>query len=354
MGLKKIQDRFLGGIKLKIMREFQLIEKIFKPLTKGCDAAQCLADDAAKISLKKNEELVISKDVMVENVHFLSDDGGFKIASKLLRVNLSDLAASGATPLYYMLGFSKTKDCDEKFLREFARGLKSVQDEFDLCLIGGDTVRSQEKFFSVTIFGKVKKWQILSRNQAKEGDLIFVSGTIGDAFIGFTKACESMKYFSQRHFFPTPRIELGKQLLAKKLSKCAIDISDGLLADLRHICHASKLDAEVFLTKIPFSIHAQKILKQVQDGGRVCSHPELVSGSKFTTLDLLSHGDDYELIFAVNPKNRKKILHLAKSLKLDLTCIGEFKKSTQKKFEVVLRNEKNQKIKIKKFGYEHF
>lgn len=327
------------------MAEFQIIEKYFKPLTKSHKAAQELRDDVAIIPQKKDETLVVSKDVFVENVHFLLTDGGFKIASKLLRTNLSDLAAAGAKPLYYLLGFSVTKNTDQKFLEEFADGLKSVQDEFDVCLIGGDTVSSEKNFFSITIFGGIKNGQALSRNCAKPGDLIFVSGSIGDASIGLAYSRNMLplsnklkKYFLGRHFFPTPRIELGKKLLEKKLSQCAIDISDGLLADLRHICLASGLDAEIFLDKIPFSAAAKR--------------------NKFDPMELISAGDDYELIFAANPKNVKKISALSKLLKLDLTCIGNFKKSPENKFEITLRSSSSptsgEKIKIKKFGYEHF
>lgn len=330
------------------MAEFQIIEKIFKPLTKGNKASQNLADDVAKISLKKNEELVISKDMFVENVHFLQKDGGFKIASKLLLSNLSDIAASGATPLYYMLGFSKNKNQDEKFLKGFARGLKSVQDKFGLCLIGGDTVSSNESFFSLTIFGIAKKGKILARNQAKKGDLIFVSGTIGDAFLGLS---HDDKFLKERHFFPTPRIKLGKELCEKNLSKCAIDISDGLLADLRHICEESKLDAEIFLEKIPISKPARQLLKHPKE--EISVGTELMY-KPLTVLDLLSGGDDYELVFSANKKDVAKIAQLAKKLKLDLTCIGEFKKISKKNPEITLRDDKNQKIKIEKFGYEHF
>lgn len=318
------------------MREFQLIEKFFKPLTKSCQAAQNLSDDVAKISLKSDEELIISKDVFVEDVHFLRQDGGFKIASKLLRTNLSDLASAGAMPIYYLLGFSKNRGVDEEFCSEFARGLKSVQDEFGLCLIGGDTVSTKKLFFSVTIFGVTKKDKILLRSQAKNGDLIFVSGSIGDAFLGRKLAFDC--HTIARHFFPTPRVELGKALLKNNLSSCAIDVSDGLLADLNHICQASELSAEIHLDQIPFSKSAQKFFE---------------TNSKIKPLDLLSAGDDYELIFATNPQNRKKILKLASALKLEISCIGEFKKSADKKFSITLRNRKNQKIKIKKLGHEH-
>ncbi|MBU6141117.1 MAG: thiamine-phosphate kinase [Proteobacteria bacterium] len=301
------------------MKEFQLIKKFFKPLAENQKAARGLEDDVAQIS-----DLVISKDMFVEDVHFLRADGGFKIASKLLRTNLSDLASAGATPLYYMLGFSKNKNTDEKFLRDFARGLKSVQSEFGLYLIGGDTVTSEKLFFSVTIFGKAKNGKVLSRNSAKNGDLIYVSGTIGDAFLGRTQKLS--KYFLDRHFFPTPRIKLGEKLLTKNLAKCAIDVSDGLLADLQHLCEASNLSAEINLEKIPFSKNSEN------------------------PLELISAGDDYELIFSTNPKNQKKISALAKEIKLDLSCIGKFTEAKKHKISLY---QKGKKIKITQLGYEH-
>jgi thiamine-monophosphate kinase len=322
------------------MKEFSLIEKIFKPLTNGCKAAQNLADDVAKISLKKDEELIISKDVFVEDVHFLLADGGFKIASKLLRTNLSDLAASGAKPVYYMLGFSKNKKISEKFLSDFGKGLKSVQDEFGLDLIGGDTASSKKLFFSVTIFGIAKKAENLSRQNAKAGDLIFVSGTIGDASLGLALRQKKIKadkktaeFLLDRHFFPSPRIKLGRALTQYKLAKCAIDISDGFLADLRQICKSSALDAEVFLEKFSFSKSAKKL--------------------ETAAINLLAGGDDYELIFCAPKKNLQKILALKKSLQLEISCVGELKKMSKKSPQIILRDANSKKIPIKKFGYEH-
>lgn len=328
------------------MKEFEIIEKFFRPLTNDHKAAHRLSDDVAKITPKTGYELVISKDLFCEDVHFLYRDGGFKIAAKLLRSNLSDLAAAGAEPLYYLLGFSKNKSLDEKFLREFARGLRITQDEFGLCLIGGDTVSSEKLFFSITIFGQVKKGEILSRDAAEDGDLIFVSGAIGDAFLGLKlSGLALMKiskkdeaYLLNRHFLPTPRIKLGKFLLSKKLSKCAIDVSDGLLADLNHIALESKLDADLWLDKIPFSRAAKNFL---------------MKNSNFNFLDLLTGGDDYELIFTAKPQNQQKIFTLAKALKLDVSCIGRFKKAAEKKSRITLFDAQNKKIKITKLGYEH-
>lgn len=301
------------------MREFQLIEKFFKPLTNKSKAALGLKDDVAQIN-----DFVVSKDMMVEDVHFLKSDGGYKIAAKLLRSNISDIASAGASPIFYMLGFSKNSSTDEKFCREFSKGLKETQKEFGISLIGGDTVSSEKLVFSLTIFGKKTKGKILNRSQAKDGDLIYVSGKIGDAFIGRTE--KTSKYFIDRHFFPTPRIELGKKLIEKNLSKCAADVSDGLLADIRQICLSSKLSAEIFLEKIPFSIKPKN------------------------PLDLVTAGDDYELVFSANPKNAKKIEQLSKELELDLTCIGNFKSAKNSEVSLISGGKK---IKLTKYGYEH-
>jgi thiamine-monophosphate kinase len=166
------------------MKEFALIKKYFLPLTDSHEFARNLSDDTAKITLAEDEELVISKDLFVQDCHFLLSDGGFLIAKKFLLVNLSDIAASGSQPAFYMLGFSKNKKFDSKFYREFALGLREVQDEFGISLIGGDTVESPMAFFSITIFGIAKKNQILRRNCGEEGDEIFVSGSVGDAGLG--------------------------------------------------------------------------------------------------------------------------------------------------------------------------
>lgn len=318
------------------MQEFQIINQFFKPLTNSNEESKGLKDDTAKISLASDEELVISKDMFVEDVHFLMQDGGFKIASKLLRTNLSDLAASGAKPLYYMLGFSKNDNIEERFIADFAQGLKSVQDEFHLSLIGGDTVASEKLFFSITIFGSVTKGQSLSRSQAKDGDLIYVSGNIGDAFLGRT--LKEDDYLMDQHFFPTPRIQLGRQLLKNQLSQCAIDISDGLLVDLERICQSSELTAEIYLQDIPLSEAAIKSLQK---------------NSKIKTLDLLSAGDDYELIFCANPKDQNKIQTLSHSLNLKLTCIGSIKNNSHITPKITLLDKDNQKLIMNKLGYEH-
>lgn len=324
-----------------MLSEFSIIEKFFEPLTNGVKAAQNLKDDVAKISLKEDEELLISKDLIVEDVHFLRKDGADKIAAKLLLSNLSDIASTGAKPVYYMLGFSKNSNVDEKFVEDFCLSLKEIQDEYKISLIGGDTVKSIDKlFFSVTIFGIIKKNQNLSRKNAEDNDLIFVSGLIGAAHLGLSLKMKDKKIselkleknekdaFLDKHFFPKPRINLGIELVKQKLSKCAIDISDGLLADLNHICTSSKMDAIIYQEKIP------------------------LASDKANFLDLVSGGEDYELIFTAKKSNKNKILQLAKKLKITLTCIG-FLQKTNKNPKIKILNKNNKEINFKKYGYEH-
>lgn len=319
----------------RIMQEFELIEKIFKPLSDAKSSFN-LSDDVARISIKPDEELIVSKDLLIENTHFLKDDCAYKIAKKALLSNLSDIASSGATPISYMIGFGKNNSLDNKFYQDFARGLKEIQKKFNIKLIGGDTVNSKEIVISITIFAKTKKNKILLRSKAKSDDLIFVSGFIGDSYLGLNN--KENKYFHDRHFFPSPRIKLGQELLKNNLSKCAIDVSDGFFLDLQRVCKASNLTAEISLSKIPISLEAKKHLQE---------------NSKINIFDLLSGGEDYELIFTVNKKNAEKVLQLAKSLKISLTYVGNFKKTLDNKHNVNLLDDQKNHIEIIKFGYEH-
>ena len=343
------------------MLEFEFINKILLPLTKKNSSSliqknpsQNLEDDVAVLNFNKDFDLIISKDIFIEDVHFLKSDGAQKIASKLLLTNLSDIASSGGEPLYYMMGFTKNSTLNDDFYHEFGEALKVLQQKYKLTLIGGDTSNSTKLFYSITIFGKVKKNKILARKNAKNGDLIFVSNSIGDAFLGLDiklKKLEKLEKYQKKlldkHFYPQPRIKLAQELINQNLSKCATDISDGLIADLSNICKSSKLNAEIYLSQIPLSSEAKIYLK---------------NNPKINVLELLSGGDDYELIFSINPKNLSKIVEISKKLNLKLTCIGKFFKESNyyanKNFSVFLFPDEQNKssqtlIEITKKGYEH-
>lgn len=325
--------------------EFSIIKEYFLPLTKGCKSANFLQDDCAIISSNKDKELVISKDLISEDIHFSKESGAYNIAAKLLKTNLSDLASNGAKPLYYMLGFSQ-KNLDENFIKEFCRGLKVVGDEFNIALIGGDSIKVRDGLcFSITIFGEATKGHALKRNQAQKGDLIFVSGYIGDAFLGLQilqnkVICNNKaykKYLIDRHLQPKPKVILGMELVKKQLSKCAIDVSDGFLADLQHIAQTSKLDAIIDQQNIPISKAAQYCLEHNQN---------------IALQDLISGGDDYELIFTA--QNHQKIQSLAKKLSLNISWVGEFKKSTSPYRKIQLLDQQQNEVKISKYGYQHY
>lgn len=331
------------------MKEFDVVKEFFLPLTNNHNFCQGLIDDVASIEIKESEQLVVSKDVFVEDTHFYQKDGGFNIAAKLLLTNLSDIAASGAKPLCYMLGFSKNRQTNKKFCEQFANGLKTVQNQYKIFLLGGDTVGSKNGlFFSITIFGVAKKGEVLKRSQAEDGDLIFVSGTIGDAGLGLierkkelTETKNYQKQLIKRHYLPTPRIALGNFLLKNKLSKCAIDVSDGLLSDLRHLSFGSNLTAKIFFDQIPISVSANKFLD---------------ANPTHSRLNLLSSGDDYELIFAAQKSKKGQIVELAKSLNISISEIGYFYKTASKPTIELFDSSSNsapRAIRIKKFGYEH-
>lgn len=324
------------------IQEFDIINRYFKPLAADFKTSLNLEDDAAKITIKNDEELVVSKDMIVQDVHFNFDDGARNIASKLILSNLSDIASCGASAKYYLLGFCINEKIDEKFCQEFCDELKKIQDKFNISLIGGDTVSSKKGlFFSITVFGVVKKNKFLSRKMAKNQDLIYVTGTIGDSFLGYKFKNDAkiskkdQEYFLKRHFQPSIHLDFANQLVKNNLSKCAIDVSDGLLADLKHICKASKLSANIFLDKIGIS----KIAKKYVDKN-LCSIQDLISG-----------GEDYELIFTINKKDEKKLLSLAKKFNICLNKIGFMEKSLE--FEVNLFDKNNNKVKIEKYGYQH-
>jgi thiamine-monophosphate kinase len=322
------------------MDEFKLINKYFHPLTNNSIESQKLEDDVAILS----DNIVVSKDLLAQDVHFRISDGAYNIANRLIRSNLSDIASSGSTPLHYMLGFCKNKHTDDQFLTQFSKALKEINQEFNIHLLGGDTIKSTDKlFFSITIFGKTNG-SILSRNNARPGDLIFVSGNIGDAFLGrmiledkIQTTKNNSDYLISRYYKPNPRIQLGQELIKHNLSKCAIDISDGLFSDIKHICRASNLKSTILHNKIPLSRQAKDILQKNKN----ISH-----------MDLFSAGDDYELIFTTAKDNENKIYDLSEELQIPLTKIGSLE-SSQKNNQPITLIQDNKEIKIDKFGYEH-
>ncbi len=249
-------DRRSGRLALG---EFQLIAKYFAPLAESSPGALGLSDDAAYLAMRSGDELVATTDAVVEGVHFLNDDPPRMIAAKALRVNLSDLAAKGAAPCGYLLALCLPDWVDEPWLAGFCDGLAGDQKRYAAPLLGGDTTSTPGPLVvSITALGSVPAGLAIHRSGAHPGDLVFVSGTVGDAGAGLEllqarkgsgDADESM--LIGRYHLPEPRLALGQRL--RGIASAALDVSDGLIADLNHIAEVSRVRIAVDALRVPLS-----------------------------------------------------------------------------------------------------
>ncbi len=315
--------------------EFEWIDRLLRPLAAGFPGALGLRDDAALVDVPEGRQLVIAKDALVAGVHFLPDDPADLVAGKLLRVNLSDLAAMGAEPLAYLTVVARPADLPDSWLEAFARGLARDQALFDLHLIGGDTVSTTGPVvLSLTILGLVERGRALRRHGARPGDLVCVSGTLGDAALGLrilrglAAPPELALPVIERYRTPRPRLSLGRAL--RGIASAAIDVSDGLLADLQHILETSGVGAVVEAAEIPLS-----------EAGR------MLPGARSSAL---SGGDDYELLFTLPAERRSLLPTLAEQLDLPLTVIGRIR--AEPGLEVV--DEEGRPMRLDRLGWRHF
>src|SRR5947209_18273045 len=244
--------------------EFERIRRFFAPVPGPGGLG--LGDDAAHVDCDPGKRLVVTADAIVAGVHYFPDDPPDLIARKLLRVNLSDLAAMGARPLHYVLTTALPAELGPEWLARFAEGLAEDQRRYGIALLGGDSVGTLgAAVLSLTAIGEVEAGREIRRSGAKPGDLVWVSGTIGDAFLGLDLlrgtypdlATEHRDYLARRFRLPEPRTELGSRLCG--IARAMIDVSDGLLADLGHICETSRVAASVELDLLPLTV-ADRVL----------------------------------------------------------------------------------------------
>lgn len=317
----------------KLPDEFELIDRYFRPLTAGREGALGLADDAALIDVPAGRRLVVTADALVAGVHFFPADAPDLIGRKMLRVNLSDLAAMAALPLGYVMTCAFPASIGEAWLAGFAAGLARDQAEFGITLLGGDTTATPGPLtLSVTAFGTVKKGRELRRSGAAAGDLVAVSGTIGDAALGYQRLSGRIGAFPgdeeliERYRLPQPRLSLGQKLIG--IATAAMDISDGLVADMKHICQASKLAAVIEAERLPLSRRAHDLLT---------NQPARIS-------IVLTGGDDYELLFTVPAARQDELAGLP------VTVIGRMEEGQG----VKVLDAQGQTIDVGRGGYRHF
>lgn len=321
--------------------EFALIAQHFAPLAKSSEGALGLLDDAALLDVAPGQTLVLAADMAVEGVHFTSDDPPELIGRKVLRYNLSDLAAMGAAPVAYLLTLAKPAHRSSDWVGAIAAGLAMDQEAFQIDLIGGDTSASPgPAMLSITVIGSVGSGDALKRSGARPGDAVFVSGTIGDGALGLKSVTgdldrlepDNRAFLEDRYRLPQPRLALGRALAG--IATAAIDVSDGLVADLAHICQASGAGAVIEAPLVPLSPAAKAVLL----------------GGQIALSTLLTGGDDYELLFCVPEDRLDAVSRLEEGGDVPITRIGRISEGSG----VEALGEDGKPLSIGSGGFRHF
>jgi thiamine-monophosphate kinase len=266
--------------------EFGRIARYLAPLATALPGAYGLTDDAASLTVPPGEDLVVTTDALVERVHFLPGDPPDDLAAKLLAVNLSDLAAKGATPLCYSLVLSLPRQVEDAWVERFAHGLGEGQRRWGIALLGGDSVSTDGPItLAATVMGTLPAGTMVRRRGARPGDALYVSGTIGDAALALVQQQRGQAgdpALLARYRRPTPRLELAEWVRAH--AHAAIDVSDGLAADCGHLASSSGVACEILWDAVPLSPPAAAL---------VAAEPALRDR-------VLAGGDDYELLIAAD------------------------------------------------------
>ena len=314
--------------------EFGLIQRYFTRTTPN--AALGVGDDAALLDVGRGMELAVSTDMLLSGTHFFPDTDPFMLGHKALAVNLSDMAAMAARPRWTLLAIAMPQ-ADESWVQRFSEGFFALAERYGVELVGGDTTRGP-LCLSITILGEAPQGTALRRSGAKPGDDVWVSGQLGDAALALAQLKGEIQLpeadfaaCAQRLHQPEPRIELG--LALRGLATSAIDISDGLLADLGHILECSKTGAAIQLEALPLSPAIREMLGQPL--GRHCA---------------LAGGDDYELCFTAPSGRRNTVAKIADTLGLPLTCIGSIETGNS----CTVRDGKGNVIQTGESGFDHF
>lgn len=332
------------------LSEFDIIRRYFSDMdfaaTESATVTIGVGDDAAGIRLADNIELVFSIDTQIEGVHFPINAEPSLVAQRAFRCAISDLAAMGAEPLCFTLALS-LPEAKTSWLEAFSTGLRSAASEYRCSLVGGDTTRGPLTI-TLQVHGVLPVGSALRRSGAKPNDLVFVSGWLGNsaAYVALMKEkrldekplAHAVELFSQDYFLPQPQLALGRML--RNLANSAIDISDGLLADLGHLCTASSVNAEIRLDKLPLSPELRQIF-----------------GESEARKLALTGGDDYQLCFTA-PENRwRKIINACDEMECPVTIIGRILPPTADHVASVTCYDENGKVMDTRSltaGYSHF
>lgn len=320
------------------LSEFELIRQFFSTLSAGrSDVVEGVGDDAALVDAGSGELLAACVDTLTEDVHFPADAPAEAVGHKALAVNLSDLAAMAARPTWALLALTLPQP-DSAWLAGFGAGFRALAESSGVALIGGDTTRGPRRSVSVTLLGRVAADKVLRRRGARPGDRIFVSGTVGDAAAGLRlwqagerhRAGAVGELLARLHY-PTPRLALGAALGG--LASAAIDVSDGLAADLGHILAASGVGARIEIERLPLSAALRQLFP-------------LAEARQLA----LTGGDDYELCFTVPPSQEVRLRQAAARCGTAVTAIGVVEEAAGLR----LVDGAGQALVLPQGGYQHF
>ena len=320
------------------MNEFEMIQHYFRPLTLGHTESEALQDDAAILDIPDGYDLVISSDTLNGGTHFLKKEAPANIAHKALRVNLSDMAAMGAKPYCYQMNLAFSQFPDEEWVKEFSAALLEDSKAFDIFCSGGDTTVAEGPLLvSMTVTGIVPKGKAVKRSTAQAGDLVVLTGPIGRAAVGVKVMLGVLEIEYPQSFLevchkPQPRTSISAEIC--QYARAAVDVSDGLLADLGHVCHSSGVGAQLELDKIPFTDETKA----------------LVAADTITHETLLTGGDDYEIAMAVAPENIESFTAAAAAKNVALSVIGTFAEGQG----VEVTDPAGQKMEFQRAGWTHF
>jgi len=317
------------------MHEFELIKNYFQKLSKKSPSALNLNDD---VFFDKKNKLVVSVDTYTEGNHFIDFKKPDLVIKKIIRSSISDLICKGVKPKYYFIsGSGNKKSFSKSNLSKITKSLNQEQNKYKILLSGGDTVFSNKLSFTITSIGYANN--IVYRNKAKINDDIYVSGNLGDSYLGLLVLKNKLKinnrlkkYFIDQYFMPNIQLKLTDQI--NKFANTSIDISDGLLADLDKMINNQKLSYKLFLDDIPISNNLKKILDL----------------KKLSKINYVSKGDDYQVLFTASKDKMRIIKKIATNCRVKLTKIG-YIQSYVKKSTIV--DAKNVQISIKNKGFFH-
>ena len=317
------------------MHEFELIRNYFQKLSKKSPSALNLNDD---VFFDKKNKLAVSVDTYIEGNHFIDFKRPELVIKKIIRSSISDLICKGIKPKYYFISGSGNKKSFSKLnLSKISKSLNQEQNKYQIFLGGGDTVFSNKLSFTITSIGFANK--IIYRNKAKINDDIYVSGNLGDSYMGLLVLKKKIKlnnvfckYFAGEYFMPNIQLRLTDQLI--KFANTSIDISDGLLTDLDKMINSQKFSYKLDLKKIPISNNLKEVLNL----------------KKLSKINYISNGDDYQILFTASKNKRRIIKKISSNYRIKLTKIGSIESNTKKSSII---DDKNKTIGIKNRGYFH-